>query len=798
MSQAAEQPGAPVTLIEHALYYIGLGWALCRIPLGAKGPRNKSWNQPSHYIDSPEKAIAQLSGEVTHGIGLIHAGSGTCAIDVDNLPYFKMILSEFGFDLETVFAGAPRIIGQDDRDKAIFRLPKDVPAQTHKLVWPSSTPDGKPTTIFELRAGAVQDALPPTMHPEAQRPYRWRVAPWELPNGIPELPRPLAELWRNWSALERQLQSLCPWVIPTTALPPLTPLRTCDGEHSDVIGQFCEAHDLRTMLEHYGYVRKGRRYLAPTSSTGLAGVTLFEGETHCFSHHASDPLNDGHRHDAFDLFCRFEHHGDVTAAVRAAGRMLGIEPKRPDQSPVDANVILESARKRTAVQTNVVNPTPTRMPEISAPPPELLTLPGALGWIVDFANRTAPKPQPLFAVTAALALGSVVLGRRYTTDMQTWSPLYFVNVGKSACGKEHARTVIERVLIAAELAHLIGPSGYTSDGAIFSALLHQPTHLAVIDEFGDLLASAKSEGNHYKRQAITLLMEAWGRVGGTQRAQGYSSMTLSAEQAKALADRKIERPALCVLGMTTPDSFYASLDESSIRGGFLNRLLIVETHIGRQVFGNFVDAEPPRDAIAWCKAARGQGMGNLSHLELGADLVPQANRVPIDPKAYRAWSAYAADCNRAMDKLDSVGLAELHGRSAEKAMRLGLILAVSESVEAPVIREHHIDWAATLVRFATDQTITACQGRMHGSKFSISCARTLEYIRRMDRVNSSLLIKKCRAFGDLDRRQREEVLLALQDSNDIELVPASEFAARGRPGKTYRAVHAPPEDRQGI
>ena len=52
-------------------YQKHLGFALCEIPAGGKGPRTPNWgNNPIPYGGYP----------TTVGIGLIHGRSGTCAI----------------------------------------------------------------------------------------------------------------------------------------------------------------------------------------------------------------------------------------------------------------------------------------------------------------------------------------------------------------------------------------------------------------------------------------------------------------------------------------------------------------------------------------------------------------------------------------------------------------------------------------------------------------------------------------------------------------------------------------------
>lgn len=102
---------------------------------------------------------------------------------------------------------------------------------------------------------------------------------------------------------------------------PLSP--KSNGGAGGVIGAFNAAHNVGALLARHGYERRGSRYLCPGSTTGLPGVHLFE-DGRCYSHHASDPLNDSHAHDAFSVFCILAHGGNVTAAVKAAAESLGL------------------------------------------------------------------------------------------------------------------------------------------------------------------------------------------------------------------------------------------------------------------------------------------------------------------------------------------------------------------------------------------------------------------------------------------------------------------------------------------
>ena len=110
---------------------------------------------------------------------------------------------------------------------------------------------------------------------------------------------------------------------------PLPPRNGAGG----VIGAFNDKYPVGVLLERHGYTPVGERYLAPDSTSGQAGVYIFPDSGCCYSHHANDVLNNGHRHDAFSVFCLLEHGGDVRVAVKAASKELGIWPEPEGKVP---------------------------------------------------------------------------------------------------------------------------------------------------------------------------------------------------------------------------------------------------------------------------------------------------------------------------------------------------------------------------------------------------------------------------------------------------------------------------------
>jgi hypothetical protein len=170
-----------------ALDFVKHGLALVPIDEGSKAPKAKGWNQPENLVTSAEQA-RQLNG---CNLGLAHLQSGTCALDVDDMPRAAAFLKAAGIDLAPLLAD-PKALrverGVTDRAKLIFRRPAGVDwLPTLKLAEGAlelrcATKDGSAT---------VQDVIH-GKHPDGSS-YELRG---DLA-AIPELPKKLLQLWRK-------------------------------------------------------------------------------------------------------------------------------------------------------------------------------------------------------------------------------------------------------------------------------------------------------------------------------------------------------------------------------------------------------------------------------------------------------------------------------------------------------------------------------------------------------------------------------------------------------------------------
>lgn len=405
-------------------------------------------------------------------------------------------------------------------------------------------------------------------------------------------------------------------------------------------------------------------------------------------------------------------------------------------------------------------------------------LPGVGRAIVDWIDATSHRPQPQFSVQAALAFASVVLGRRVTTNRRNWPSLYFLNVGKSASGKEHAKWAVEQLLEACGCEQLIGPSGYTSDSGVLSALVRQPVHLTVVDEFGKVLEAAAIKQNARAQSSMRALMEAWGRVDGVMRPQGFSTFGLSSKEADELAGKTVRNPALTLMAMTTPEAFFNAIGTAAARDGFLNRFLIVESDIGRQVGNDSARVAVPQSVIDW--AAAQTVIAGPVNPSLSSSMSPTPRVLAFNTDAAALLRDFERDCIDSMDALDDSGLAEMWGRSCEMAMRLSLIVACLE--QANEIGAAAVQWSIQYVRHHAERAVHSLRTKVADSDFQRASKQVLAAITKAGARGVTVrdLCKVSRLFDAAKPRDRDDMLAGLVQAGSVQLVEIEGESGRGK------------------
>jgi hypothetical protein len=315
-----------------ALAYLNGGLSI--IPVNArKKPAVKEWKPFQSERASPDQIKMWGDQEVVAGFAVVcgEVSGGLTILDFDVSGFYErwaVLAGELALVLPTQRTGG-------GGEQVAFR--SGLVVANDKLAWAPADNTMARETAIETRGEGGYAVLPPSFCHLAEKRGKRHQHPYQVIQGdfanIPIITDGQAQ------RLIEVARSLCQAPLSKKQMrsAPLSPRSNCGAVGGGVIGRFNEVYAVGAILSRNGYQPRGNRYLAPDSTTGEPGVYIFEDTGRCYSHHSNDPLNDGHSHDAFSVFCILEHGGDVKAAVKAAAADLGIERTQdpPQTTPAD-------------------------------------------------------------------------------------------------------------------------------------------------------------------------------------------------------------------------------------------------------------------------------------------------------------------------------------------------------------------------------------------------------------------------------------------------------------------------------
>lgn len=408
---------------------------------------------------------------------------------------------------------------------------------------------------------------------------------------------------------------------------------------------------------------------------------------------------------------------------------------------------------------------------------------GVLSKIINYYNATSGNDQPLFAVQCAIATCSVILGRSFQTNFSNRSSLFLLNIAKSGTGKEHAKKVMENILEATNNSHLIAGDGYTSASAVVSALQERPRHITVIDEFSKYLQAASNKyGNSHLMEANAQLMQAISRLDGTMRARSYATIGLSKDKKKELANQFVINPAITMLAMTTPDDLFNTIDVSSIKDGFLNRFIICISDAERSLRVHKEPIEVPQEIVDWEVSIRnrvGEGVEN-------ATAEPNVITVPFTMDAIKKQREFQQKCIDIANQLEAFRMDEIPGRANEMAMRLALIISLSENPNAERITDLQMQQAINWMDFNLMRLVDKLKMSVSSNEYEAHKKEILQALRDSDGgITFSAMMKRA-PFSKHKRKDLVEMLTSLREADLIIDEPYQ--PSKGRPTTLWSAI----------
>lgn len=410
---------------------------------------------------------------------------------------------------------------------------------------------------------------------------------------------------------------------------------------------------------------------------------------------------------------------------------------------------------------------------------------GVLGDMYDYYNVTSGNDQKGFAIQTALAVCSLILGRSYKTNYNNFTSLFFLNVGETSTGKEHAKYVFEKILHETGNGAFISGDGYTSAGAVMSTLLDRPKHGTCTDELGRYLEAAmsKSGGNNNQREANTRLMEAFGRCDGMIRPQNYSSMTMKKQDADSIKNRLAHNPAITWLSMTTPSTLFSTIDINAVKDGFINRFVISISDAEPDIRHHKEPVAVPDRIIKWANDVRERNPKAHIATEKANVVV-----VPLSTGAYEAQISFQRELLVTRKNLKKYRMEGLTGRTNEEAMRISLIYCLSKNPMAQNVDEESMTWAIDYMRKCLNDTIKMLKFTISSSEYESNKKEILSDLRERAEMGITWAeMNKTPPYSQHKRKELKEIMQSLVDS-DLVQTEIYKPEKGGRPSEKWSAV----------
>ena len=324
---------------------------------------------------------------------------------------------------------------------------------------------------------------------------------------------------------------------------------------------------------------------------------------------------------------------------------------------------------------------------------DALNPPGVLGMMADYIYLVAPRQVREYAVAASLAMLSGIAGRAFNIS-RTGLNQYIIALGGTGTGKEGMAAGISRLEsainegITTPTPVVIGKPA--SAQGLHKSLIAQPCGLSILGEVANefkIMLSPKVDPNSLAIK--TAYLDLYNKSGDKQT---YHAINYSKAENNMTA---IQSPNLTILGESVPDTFYATINETSARDGFLGRLMIIEYTGLRNDYNDC--NEPPPPALVNSLAAIRNHAADLQARQL-------VEHITMTPEAQEYLVDYDKAVTRRMNEAAEAGrtaVSETLNRSHVKALKLAGLGAVATNFTNPIVTLPLAEWAVAFVEKAS-------------------------------------------------------------------------------------------------
>ena len=326
--------------------------------------------------------------------------------------------------------------------------------------------------------------------------------------------------------------------------------------------------------------------------------------------------------------------------------------------------------------------------------------PGILGYLIDWITETGPTPNRRLALSSALALTSMLLGRNISTPTDGSLEMYVILTSPTGGGKGHQPRAINSLIEKLKLERHMGDDEFQSGAYLEDLIQQKPLCLSIQDEFGQILSQITAHNASLNLSRISTIL---------RKLLGINFDVYRTGGAKSRPSIAVYSPHLTLYGLSTSIQLFKSIKSKDISNGLLNRFLLIDGGDERLFHdkkeGISVRNPPPellRDLYKLYSIGAPK-TGNLSgFFDKNIGQRPAIFKVEwqsIDAK--NVYLEFREECSLIINEDSDLG--EVYARTAFYSIKLATILACCENPDNPLVTTSHMEWSKKLAKESADR-----------------------------------------------------------------------------------------------
>jgi hypothetical protein len=431
-----------------------------------------------------------------------------------------------------------------------------------------------------------------------------------------------------------------------------------------------------------------------------------------------------------------------------------------------------------ALEPDAMERAPEQMPEPASGSPYTIP-PGLLGEVAHYIYSASPRPVPEVALAAAISYLAGICGRAFNVS-NTGLNQYVLLLAPTGTGKEAMSSGLSRLNGAVAkyvpaISQFMGPGEIASGQALLKYLSKTSScFLSIIGEFGIKMQQLSSQrANPAELMLKRVLLDLYNKSGASNVLQPsiYSQKENNTDVLYA--------PCVTLLGESTPETFFAGVDETMIADGLLPRFTFIEYRGIRVPYNKAHSAIFPHESLV-------QSVSTLAAIVLKFMNSKAVEHVKIELEADQLLDKINEHADAMINGTNSDVTRHLWNRAHIKVMKLAALVAVGVNYSHPVITVENVRWAQAIIEY----DIAKLQARFESGEVGCDSEETKQtaHIARIVRDYVTQDVMAATRYGSTFEFYRDKIVPFVYINKRLSSVAAFRKDRAGATTALHRAI----------